>query len=403
VRISSNYLRAIPEFFVVGICTFVFVLSTVGILVSVLGSHSAGNCDFVEYWASGHLLIHHSNPYAADAILELERSAGFPQDLPVLIMWNPPSALLAVLPLGYFNSTVGHWMWLMLLLGSLVTSVRMVWIIHDRPRGWLNVLGYTFGPAFACFLPGQTSLFLLLGLALFLFLYRSRPFLAGASLWLCMLKPHLFLPFGLVLIIWAIRTRKYRVLAGAVSALVVSASVVQLLDPLVWPHYLQMARNVHLGDSNIPCLSLTLRSLVRPHTIWIQYAPAVLGCLWAVDYFRRHRNIWDWMEHGSPLVLVSVLVAPYTWYVDQAVLIPALLHAAYLTRSRYLLALLPLISAILEIGNLIGKGPLHSFHFLWTAPAWLIWYLCAVSKRAPEKRCDPITVDDSVAAGALVN
>ena len=50
---------------------------------------------------------------------------------------------------------------------------------------------------------------MLLGLVLFLRLHRSSPFLAGVSLWLCLLKPHLFVPFGIVLIVWAIVTRSY--------------------------------------------------------------------------------------------------------------------------------------------------------------------------------------------------
>src|SRR5258708_32325658 len=84
------------------------------------------------------------------------------------------------------------------------------------------------------------------------------------------------------------------------------------------------------------------------------------------------------MEHGSLLMLVSVLVAPYTWFTDQAILIPALLHAAYLTRSRSLVAILALASAVIEIGALRGLAPTHSALYLWTAPAWLAWCLYAL-------------------------
>ena len=111
-------------------------------------------------------------------------------------MRNPPSALLLTLPLGFFGLRAGALLWSLFLLACLVLSVRMLWAMHGRPRNQLHWLGYTFAPALDCLMSGQMSLFVLLGLVLFLRLHRSRPFLAGASLWLCMLKPHLFLPFG---------------------------------------------------------------------------------------------------------------------------------------------------------------------------------------------------------------
>jgi hypothetical protein len=89
-------------------------------------------------------------------------------------------------------------------------------------------------------------------------------------------------------------------------------------------------------------------------------------------------------------MLVSVLVAPYSWFIDQAILIPALLHGVLLTRSRGLLAALALASAVIEIGPVRGLPVLQSPFYLWTAPAWLAWYLCAVrSARQAEERVRP--------------
>jgi hypothetical protein len=192
-----------------------------------------------------------------------------------------------------------------------------------------------------------------------------------------MLKPHLFLPFGVVLIVWVILTRSYKILVGTVVALGVSSAIALLFDPLVWVQYGRMMSTARIDRLAIPCLSIVLRQKLSPNTIWLQYLPAVLGCIWALAYFRRHRDDWDWMEHGSLLMLVSLLVAPYTWFMDQAILIPALLHAAYVTRSRSLVAILALASAVIEIAIFRGLPLLHSAFYLWTAPAWLVWYLCA--------------------------
>jgi hypothetical protein len=132
-------------------------------------------------------------------------------------MWNPPSALLLV-PLGFLGPIAGELLWSLLLLACLIVWVRMVWIMHGCPMNQLHLLGYSFAPALACLLAGQVSFFVLLGLALFLRLHRSSPFLAGVSLWLCMLKPNMFLPFGVVLLVWAIITRSYRLLVGTAVA-----------------------------------------------------------------------------------------------------------------------------------------------------------------------------------------
>jgi hypothetical protein len=259
--------------------------------------------------------------------------------------------------------------------------------MHGSPKNQLHWLGYSFAPALVCLLAGQVSIFVLLGLVLFLRLHPSQPFLAGLSLWLCLLKPHLFLPFGIVLLVWAILTRSYKLVAGTTIALSVSTAIAFVLDPLVWVHYGHMMSTrstVRMQQELIPCVSIMLRWSISPKTMWLQYLPSALGCIWALAYFRKHYNHWDWMEHGSLLMLVSVLLAPYTWLMDQAILIPALLHAVYLTRSRSLVAILALASAAIEVGILRGPPVMYSALYLWTAPAWLAWYLYAIRGPAAE-------------------
>jgi hypothetical protein len=370
-------LSAMTESLVVVICTIAFALTAVGILASVLGRGAAGNRDFVEYWASGYLLVHHANPYDAHLILPLEQAQNFPPGVPVLVMGNPPWSLPLMAPLGLLGPKTAELLWIALSLACLIASVRMVWRLHGSPKSSLNVLGYTFAPALSCLFSGQVTIFVLFGLVLFLRLQRTRPFLAGASLWLCMLKPHLFLPFGIVLLLWVVLTRSYRILVGTVVALCASTIIAVALDPMMWEHYSQMMRTERIDLRPIPCLSVVLRQILWPHTSAVQFLPIVVGCIWALVYFRRHRSEWNWLEHGSLLMLVSVLLAPYTWLMDQTVLLPALLHGIYATRSRNLVAVLGLASAVVEIGVLLGLSLLHSNFYLWTSPVWLLWYLLA--------------------------
>jgi hypothetical protein len=381
--------RTIAEFLVVAICTLSFIFTAASIGAAVLHKNSAGTRDSVEYWAAGVQLVHHGNPYDPKAILPIELGVGFPADDPALVALNPPTILPLLAPLGFLGARLAEIVWLLLLLATFIVSVRMVWIMHGRPKNYLHYLGYAFAPALGCLIAGQISLLILLGLVLFLRLHRTYPVLAGASLWFCALKPHLFLPFGIALIAWSIATRCYKVVLGAVLALAASAAIAFFLDPSAWAQYSQIMMQTRIDEIAIPYLSIALRRSIAPNTMWVQYLPALLGCLWAFAYFRRHRRDWDWIAHGSPLMLVSVLVAPYTWLIDQSILIPALLHAVYLTRSRNVLATLALASAVIEIARVRGLDLLHSAFYLWTAPAWLIWYLYAARDSGPGSASDP--------------
>jgi hypothetical protein len=262
----------------------------------------------------------------------------------------------------------------------LWVSVRMVWQMYGRPRSLLNFLGYSFAPALVCLIVGQTSLFALLGLVLFLRLHGSRPFLAGMSLWLCALKPHLFLAFGVVLLAWVVVSRCYKVVLGAAVAMGASCLTAWWIDPTAWRDYGRMMRTYGIEREFIPCWSVVLRLWVRPQAMWIQYLLPALGCSWAVAYFWKRRHAWSWSKDGSVLMLVSILSAPYCWVFDQVVAIPALLQGAHVTQSRILLTLLALASLAIEIGLVCGIK-LPSAFYLWTAPAWLAWYLFALASK----------------------
>jgi hypothetical protein len=89
------------------------------------------------------------------------------------------------------------------------------------------------------------------------------------------------------------------------------------------------------------------------------------------------------MKDGSLLMLVSLVTAPYSWVYDDCLAVSALMHRAYLTRSRMLLLLLLFASVLAEI-EFLSDVKIYSSLYLWTSPAWLAWYLCATAiKKTP--------------------
>ena len=383
-RTLPKGLRVLAEFFVVAVCGLALAFTAIGFIISIVSRRFVGSRDFVVFWATGQQVAHHGNPYDGQAMMRVVHAAGLTGGDGTMFMRNLPSALPLVYPLGFLGLWPASILWSMMLFGCLAGSVHMLWEMHGHPRSRRHWLGYSFGPALLCMIMGQTTLFALLGLVLFLRLHRTQPFLAGVSLWLCALKPQLFLPFGVVLLAWAIVSRSYKILAGAVLAIAASCGLAFLMDPQVWVHYAQMMRSSGIEWEFIPCVSFLLRKWISRGTVWLQYVPGALGCVWGLAYFWPRRLTWDWMKHGSMLMLVSLVTAPYSWIYDAGVVIPALLQGAYATRSRIILAALALLSALVEFA-LLGDALKPSAIYLWTlwsAPAWLVWYLLATTSSA---------------------
>jgi hypothetical protein len=378
-RAQQKPIPAVAAILLIVACGLPLLLTVLFLFLSPLTSKTIGTRDYVVYWATGRQLVNHANPYDGITLAKNESSQGFPAAYKASYMRNPPWILPLTYPLGLLGARVGWILWSLLLLCCLLVSVHLLWIMHGRPKNRRYLLGYTFAPALICLGNGQTAPLALLGLALFLRLHQTRPFLAGVSLWLCALKPNLFLPFGVALLAWILLSRSFKILAGAAVAMAASCALLYAIDPMAWSQYAEMMRTSGIEKQFIPCLGVALRLWLRPQMTGLQYLPAALGCAWALAYFWARRNVWKWMDHGSLLMLVSVLAAPYAWLYDAVVLIPALLHGAYLTRSRVLLASLALGSALIEIALLSGilKPAVFDRWSLLAAPAWLAWYLMA--------------------------
>lgn len=362
---------------VVGFCL------VAGILFFGLSDKSAANRDFIEYWAAGQQLIHGGNPYDGEAILRLERAVGYDGNKPK-ITFSPPVAFFLILPLGFVSAKNGVILWSLALLTGLSISNWVLWIINGRRASRLHLLGYLFAPVLACQMAGQLGTFFLLGIVLFLYFHQSRPYLAGTALLPFSLKPHLFLPLAIVLLLWAIGRKMYRIPAGFAATLLASCALTLCFDSHVWSQYSQMMSSTGVLGAFVPTLSVMFRLILHRNAVWLQFLPEAGACVWAIWYFWTRRSRWNWMDQGLLVLLVSAASAPYAWFSDEAMLLPAVLAALYrvVDTGRSVLPL-GLIggTALIEV---LASVKLTSPFYLWTVPAWLGWYLYAVrSTTAP--------------------
>ena len=367
--------RQITELLIAIPCAVAVVFTTLFLSILPFNRTLAAKRDYIVYWATGQQLAHHGNPYDGAALSRLERGAGF-EGSESFYMRNTPWSLPLALPFGYVGAQEAALPWSLLLLGLLVVSVRLLRSLFGSAGGHLDWLGYCFPPALFCIILGQTSIFLLLGLALFLRLHKRHPFAAGAALWFCSLKPHLFLPFGVALLVWIVVSRSYRILYGGIAGMAAGAIVTACIDPNFMAQYVYYMRTSVVTHEFTPCLGDVLRDSINPAAEWIAFTPSLLGCIWALAYFWPRRHTWDWFENGGLVMLASIFVAPFGWVFDQSLAIPAILFAVSRNPSRMPLSVLALLYILIEI-QIISPFGLHSAAYLWTAPAWLVWYLFA--------------------------
>ena len=332
--------------------------------------------DFVGFWAAGHQLAHHASPYDSQSIVALEESIGCRKGT-MLPLFNPPWVLPLLYPFGWLSVQSAGFIWNMLLLSSALLAVHLLRKLYGSQLNSLHWLSFAFTPLILALATGQLSVLALLGFVLFLRFYRSRPLLGGAALWLCALKPHLFLPFAATLLVWIVVTRSYKVLAGTVGAIVATTAVAYFLEPQAWTEYLHALQFSGLKATFSPCLADTLRHWIDPQAIWLRFLPAAAGCIWALIHYWKRRLSWNWASEGNLLILVGLIVAPYGWTYDQCCALPAILEGAYRVRSRSLLTALALLILLadLQLCTIASVSPLISPLWLWTAPAWLAWYL----------------------------
>lgn len=339
--------------------------------------------DSIAYWSAGRLLVEHRDPYDAAGVLDLERQYGYEADRP-LVLRTPPWSLWIVLPLGALGPLSAWCVWITLCLGSLLVAMSLCRRLYGQgtPRDLFSVAGYLFAPVPACLVSGQMGLVLLLGVILFLWLEDEKPLFAGTALILPFAKPHLLSVFWLVLTLWIVLRRKQKIALGFTLAFVVAISIALALDPKVFQQYREMLRTASIGREFIPAVSGVIRLIFFRQHFWVQFVPLAVGVVWSLWFFRRHYSTWSWQQHGPALLVVSVLVSPYSWLADESVLLPAILQGVALMyearvamklRTKLTLVLFALLNLLLLL-ILRSKIPFATGIYFWSSLVWFGWY-----------------------------
>jgi len=369
---------------VMGLYSVMTALFLIGVITLFISGNKLAAHDFVSYWSAGKLLVAGSNPYDPTTVGTLEFESGFDRSAYPLIMRNPPTALLITLPFAGLSLRIASLVWSLLSASSLVLAIYLIQSRYEASDKILFLFGVSFGPAVLCLLSGQTAIFVLLGYCLFLSLYRTSPFWSGCSLWLCALKPHLFLPTAVVMTLWALYRRNYKFLIGIASTIAVSSAVAVKYDASIFSHYWAMLSNPELSRELVPSAAILLRRMLPNSVRWVQYLPAIIGCVWAAWLFQRKREVWKWEDQGSIVLLVSLAVAPYSWISDLTIAVPALLFAT-LRFDRQFALVMALLTSSVELMTIFHPN-LHAPIYAIFAPACLGFYVWTMHRATDVQR-----------------
>jgi hypothetical protein len=344
--------------------------------------------DFVEYWAAAKLTLNGQNPFDEALLLPLQRHAGRDTD-EAIMMWNPPWALPAVLPLGALPAREAQLLWLLVHLVATGFCADRLWLLFGgaRESRWLGwALAFLFMPTVFALSSGQIGMFLLLGAVLFLECERRGwQYLAGAATVLLAIKPHLAYLLWAGLAIDALTRGRWRVLVGGALTGAVCAALPLLWNAHVWHQYADAMGNRPPAQWLSPTAGTVLRLAFGAEHFRLQFVSVAVGLVWFARYrWARHAS-WNWREQLPLVLAVAFVTAPYgAWPFDMVLLLPAVVRLVLLSVAdlsakpgwavggpRFTLAGLAAVNAGMLAQNVLQVG---SFWFLWVSPAVLLLY-----------------------------
>lgn len=382
LRASRTY-----KIFVIAAALISFILL---VMVIFNDPERAAIGDSVQYWAAARLMLGGENPYYGDAVLDLRHQVGnfaeFPQDA-ISMMLYPPWTIPWFLTAGSIDYSYFRILWLLIHICLIFISVKLIWKLYNGPNRllWLGYLvAFTFEPTILLLGTGHITTLHLLGLIGFLYSIKHSQdsiwydFAAGASLTLVTSKPQFLILFMLTVLLWSIYKKRWFVILGGFSALLVSSLISIAVNPIIFHQYWTAISQYDVGAWATPTLGGLMRLILGLDYEWLQIVPSLVGLVWLIIYWWEKKNDWDWKEETPLLVLISVVTAAYVWTYDMVLLLLPILQVVIISintdnrlRTRRLLFLYFFVTFLVLILHIY----LNDFWFFWLSPFILIWYL----------------------------
>jgi hypothetical protein len=224
----------------------------------------------------------------------------------ILPFLAPAWVAIVAVPFGLLGADLGGRLWIVF---GLLCLAAGIWLA-TRPRRWVEGLPAFAGvPAALLLLNAQLDGIVVLGLGAAVALW-SRPYVAGLTLGLTLMKPQLVLPLGLGLVL----ARQWKVIAGWAAAGVVLWASVAVVNWRWVVDWLAQAGNTVTSGSrevDVPHLGTLVPAEFQTDAV----SALTVLTIFAVLGLARRRND-DFRRVFAVLVAGGVLAAPHALPTD---------------------------------------------------------------------------------------
>ncbi len=367
------------------IIKLILILLLGGIIVffPVTLPSGAGDMDLQAYWGSAYLFAHGQDFSDYDALGEVQRALANRTRSDTQYAWFFPTGNVILLPFTFLPFSRVVYYWLILNVVVFFYSTLLIWEQTDK-RLWIPLVAvFSFALTLISLIFGQINSLEVLGLALFLTFSKSnKPYLAGASLVLTTIKPHLVIITLPILFLDLLRKREWKAVIGFFIAL----SFCFIVLFAFYPQWMQSFWTVMASGMSTVRETPTINGLlvlVNEFTIgkllWL--VTLVVATIW---WWLRGQN-WDRRTFIDISVAVGLIVSPIGWSYDQVMLIfPILSLLFWAVNGKLPQKTARVVVGVLVIGNIVAYY-LRTFTpsdvwFFWVPMVVLGLYLTAQKK-----------------------
>jgi hypothetical protein len=286
--------------------------------------------DFLLFWSSAKLILQGQNPYDGGLLLTTMSQTVGPMEYDMRVP-TPPALAGLLLPLAIlpFNIALLTWTISNVALAGLHLVYQTIQIPDNRQKLAIKFAFIsTFYPLFLAIKLAQIIPLLFFCTALFCanqdkLIDRRKGFFSGLALAVCTIKPHLFLPFLIVVSLWTLRARMWRVAIGFIIGVASLWLFPVCFNSKVYSLYL----NSDLSNSlnwRTPTIGFWLAELAGG-VAYLKFLPLLLACGYAL-----WTGLTVLLDEGAlrritrRMIPLSLACAPYLWVYDFVLLIPAI-------------------------------------------------------------------------------
>jgi hypothetical protein len=293
-----------------------------------------GEQDFLAYWSSAHLLATGGNPYNPESLKSIESTIKpeINHDEGVgLQVWNPPWLLLLLLPIGFLSFPIAAKVWIVvnvLLLGITFVIVWITFLNTTSDKGFVYILGagFLFSPTLNLIGLGQITSIVLISLILGVWFLKSGYYLFGGFILLfTTVKPHLVYLVLLLIFVWVIRHRHWKVFLGMLAGVLLSVILISLILPGWFTSYVQLITRFPYRQVDTTTLGAFMAYQFNTkifNYVGVFLLPLVFPLQHSLD--RR-----DWLTTLNLALLISLPLSPYGFSFDEILLIPAIIQIIF--------------------------------------------------------------------------